>query len=285
MIARPLNSGLFEGLDWTQVTCSPSVNFHDLGQLSSVDVKNQDPATSVLVCNSLAPEEVVSVLVANPFQSLVQKRETHFLKDLSASGDFLLNPDHYFLGGGRRIADHIESEIEIRFSSTADKADLVTEVGAFIDQFGSQNVRESASAILEELYMNAMFDAPKEATSNGQKNCSYSGGNSSVMRLFKSEGRLVMTCEDPFGSLNLRKFIKRMDEVYKRGAGDAINLRGEGGAGLGCVIMFEHCEALYLGVVPGEKTLVSCVIPLGMSNRQRAQVKKSLHLVENIKTK
>jgi hypothetical protein len=72
-----------------------------------------------------------------------------------------------------------------------------------------------------------------------------------------------------------------MDEVYKKGAGEAMNLREDGGAGLGCVIMFEHCEALFLGVMPGQKTLVSCIVPLGMSYRQRDQVKKSLHLISS----
>ncbi len=285
MSAQPLTSSLFEGLDWAQISCSPQVQFCDLELIPPEDVKNQNPSKSILVCDNLLPEQVVSTLVDNPFQSLVQKRDSYFLQDLNASGDFLLNPESYFVDGGRRIVSNVENEIEIKFSSTMQKSQLLEQIEEFIGKFGSQNVKESGNAIVEELYMNAMFDAPKEAASKGQKNCSYEDGNSSIIRLFKSEGRLVMTCEDPFGSLDIRKFLKRMDEVYKKGAGDAINLRGEGGAGLGCVIMFEHCEALYLGVIPGQKTLVSCVIPLGLSNRQRAQVKKSLHLVEKVLAK
>ena len=279
MSAETISTTLFEGLDWTQVTCASKINFCDLELTLPMEVKKQDPAKSILVGNSLSPEQVVSMMVENTFQSLVQKREAHFIHDLNYSGEILLDPEHYFLEGGRNIAYKIDAELEVKFNSTSQKSEVMQKIEDFIGQFGTQNVKESGNAILEELYMNAMFDAPREATNRGQKNCSYADGRTSILRLFKAEGRLLMTCEDPFGSLDLKKFVKRMDEVYKKGAGEAINLRGEGGAGLGCVIMFEHCEALFLGVIPGLKTLVTCVIPLGMSNRQRAQVKKSLHLV------
>lgn len=233
---------------------------------------------TVLAAEELDPSQVVSHLLDSGVNHLVQKNAKHFTKDICLSFDLLKKAESYFLNPGAFIAGPAEDSVEVTFSTTLDKAGMRRQISQFLAKISSQNVIESAEAVVEELYMNAMLDAPREAAKRGQVNCTYDLGLHSVMRLHLVKDRLIVSCEDPFGSLDHRRFLKRMSEVYKKGAGESINFR-EGGAGLGCVIMFEHSESLYLGVVPGQRTVVSCVIPVGMSYRQRAQVKKSIHVV------
>lgn len=235
-------------------------------------------STTVVAAEELDPSQVVAHLLESGASHLVQRNAKHFAQDINLSFGMLKRSEDYFSHPGSFIAGEVEQSVEVSFSTTLDKPGMRREITQFLSKISSQNVIESAEAVVEELYMNAMLDAPREAAKRGQINCSYDVGLHSVMRLHLAKDRLIVSCEDPFGSLDHRKFLKRMSEVYKKGAGESINFR-EGGAGLGCVIMFEHSESLYLGVLPGHKTLVSCVIPVGMSYRQRANVKKSIHII------
>lgn len=276
----PLDSNLFHGVDLASADIDSRVEICDASNLAHDDLSAKDPLLSILASQDFEPAQVVEMMARNKFRSFVQKRESHFVKDLNTSSRLLIDPNLYFSQGGRSSLNDVHREFEFKFRSTADKPELKKSIEQFVAEIGSDNVSESVEAILEELYMNAMFDAPKEAVNRGQSNCTYEPDQYSVIRIFQNESRLAIVCEDPFGSLNLAKLMTRMDEVYQKGAGATIRLdEATNGAGLGCVMMFEHCESLFLGVMPGQRTLVTCLIPLGISNRKRAQLKKSLHLI------
>lgn len=276
----PSDSSLFDGVDLVAANIDSRIEICDVSTLDHDGLKAKNPEVSILASQNFEPSQVVGTLAKNKFRSLVQKRENHFEKDLNITAGILLNPDMYFANGGRSTIANVNREFEFKFKSTADKPALKKAIEEFVAEIGSANVSESVDAILEELYMNAMLDAPKEAVNQGATECKYAAGGYAVIRIFQNETRLAIVCEDPFGSLNLTKLVNRMDEVYQKGAGTAICLDDKAnGAGLGCVMMFEHCESLFLGVVPGQLTLVTCLIPLGVSNRKRAQMKKSLHLI------
>lgn len=238
-----------------------------------------DPGPRILISDQLEPAQVVRCLIDTGGSHIVQKNAKHFYDDIQMTGQFLIDPRDYFENPGACLLPNVIRKVAILYSSPQDKPRLKQQVADFIAPLHSQSISESVDAIIEELYMNAIFDAPREALKRGAKNSSYQRGIYSAIRLHQSADRLVISCEDPFGSLDLKKFLSRMSEVYQKGAGNAINLRGEGGAGLGCVVIFEHSETLMLGVMPGRKTIVCCVLPLGLGNRQRDQLKKGLHLV------
>ncbi|MBC7467236.1 MAG: hypothetical protein H7256_14695 [Bdellovibrio sp.] len=280
MKVYPSHSNLFHGVDMAAADIDSRVEICDASSLVQDDLSAKDPQLSILASEDFEPSQVVGMMAKNKFRSFVQKRDSHFVNDLNVSSQILIDPNLYFAQGGRGSLPEVHREFEFKFRSASDKPELKKSIEQFVSQIGSDNVSESVEAILEELYMNAMFDAPKEAVNRGQVNCKYEDGQYAVIRIFQNESRLAVVCEDPFGSLNLTKLMNRMDEVYQKGAGSAIRLDDDAnGAGLGCVMMFEHCESLFLGVMPGQRTLVTCLIPLGISNRKRSQIKKSLHLI------
>lgn len=276
----PLDSALFHGVDLALANIDSNIEICDATSLAQDDLSAKNPQTSILASQDFEPAQVVATMAKNNFRSFVQKRESHFVTDLGLSSRHLVDPSSYFSHGGRSAISDVHREFEFKFNSASDKAELKNAVMEFVSEIASDNVSESVDAILEELYMNAILDAPKEAVNQGRNNCSYEPDKTAVIRIFQSDSRLAIVCEDPFGSLNLAKLVNRMDEVYQKGAGTAIRLDDDGnGAGLGCMMMFEHCESLFMGVMPGKKTLVTCLIPLKVSNRKRAQIKKSLHLI------
>ncbi len=239
----------------------------------------QLPNQCIVVSNALEPNQVVENLIDKKAAHIVQKNKNHYSEDILIAGNLILDPASYFNSLGSSLVSDPMKELKLEFSGPKDKSTLKSRVFDFLGEVVNQNVTESVEAIFEEMYMNAIIDAPKEAARNGHAVSSYDDGRKSSLHLLMTENKFVITCEDPFGSLLVEKFLLRMKEVYATGAGAAINFR-EGGAGLGCVIMFEHCSHLFLGVIPGQKTVVSCIVPTGLSYRQRANIKKSLHLIK-----
>lgn len=247
----------------------------DLSILSADD-KGSSSQTTLLISDQLEPNQVVAALIQSSAQHLFQKNGDRFVEEFDSTVQMMKSPADYFSKGVLAILPDPTSHVQISYKSPQDKARMKEESSKFVLSLNSQNAAESAEAIVEELYMNSVIDAPREAKKLGFAETS----ESCLMELAANENRLVISCQDPYGSLDTKKFFQRMHEVYVKGAGDAINLTQAGGAGLGCVILFEHSARLILGVDKGKATRVTCVVPVGYSHRQRAQMKKSLHRIE-----
>ena len=234
---------------------------------------------SLLVSESLTPQKVVESVIRGNHQ-VMQKGSIEFWPDMKCALSFIKNPKSFFAEKqeGLIISD-AKNPVEFGFSSPNDKEELLQSIEKYVGKVGHQSFHEALRAVTEEMYMNAVFDAPKEALKKGWKEKPYLEGQKARLRLSRSEDRLLITCIDPYGSLDGLRFLGRMQEVYLRGAGEVINLKPGSGAGLGCVIMFEHSVQMAFGVVPNKSTVFSCVIPLHMSYRQRTSHKKNLHLI------
>ncbi len=127
--------------------------------------------------------------------------------------------------------------------------------------------------------MNALIDAPVAAIRLGTETAPYHSRGKARLCYAHDGERLVVACEDPYGELSPAAFVRRMDDVYTLGVRGAMRMEPGRGAGIGCVLMFESCESLYLGVQAGKKTLVSCVISIRASQKKRAGFRKNLHLI------
>jgi hypothetical protein len=227
---------------------------------------------TIVVSQGLMPDNLVSLFVEKNLQHILQCNSDFFLQDLETVALILDRPEVYFVGQTSVLLRDPVRSLSVEFSKPTDKSNVKQQTDHFLAEIQSQNVRESADALIEELYMNATLDAPKEAEGKH-------GGGIAKLTLVESTDRLCISCADPYGSLNLEKFVRRLHQVYQQGAGEAMNMKRGSGAGIGCMIMFEHCDSLFLGVIPGKLTLVSCIVPLGLNYRQRAKRNKSLHLI------
>lgn len=234
----------------------------------------------ILCSDSFEPIQIVNAIVASGSRHFIQKNKNYFQEDVKLAADIVADPKIYFQRKTESILGLKKKYIEIPFSRSEDKESVKEKIANFIEDIKNNALEESLNAVFEELFMNAIIDAPREYLRIGKNKHLYDEGQTAKLHLQTSDNRLVIACEDPFGALVLGKLLARMHEVYQKGAGEAINLHQPGGAGLGCVMMFENSISLYVGVQSGVSTLVSCVLPIGMSYRQKAAIKKSLHLIE-----
>jgi len=260
-------SGLFAELSQDLKSKYPKLELCPLN--SKIDNMAKD---WVFVEESLEPDQVVTEMKMKSLQYILQRNSGRFEKDVQAMGRLFENTADYFESEFNFVPDPVLKSQRIIFDAPADKDVMKKDTMGFVDQLGSPGVSQAAEAVIEELYMNAMLDAPREAQKKGYD----SKPKSAEFFLCQTENCLQISCTDSYGSLEIQRFLGRMSEVYERGAGAAINFATGGGAGLGCVILFEHSCAMILGVQAGQKTKVTCLISLGMSNRQRTQMKKSL---------
>ena len=230
------------------------------------------PKSRACWSQTLEPLQMLKYISELDGGSVLQSSAEDFENDVRAWVKIRENPRQYFehplqtlLTTKGTFEDHFvegkEKKLEIR--------ELVNNFGS---KHGNVSCQESILAIFEELFMNAVIDAPREA------------GNPSLQKgarifLGADESRMGVACQDLYGSLKLVKLLRRLKEVYEQGAGTAINLHGPGGAGLGATIMIEKSSLICFGVIPGQMTTVSCLVHRNLSHRRRAELSKSLHFV------
>ncbi len=227
----------------------------------------------IVVGESLEPSEIVAEVYQNKIPHLLQKNATSFENDLKMGGLLCDRPNEYFQSQFSMIGDSDLITRTVRFSGPDDKARMLEEVFQFLNEINWPTTVESAFAVIEELYMNAVYDAPRESLRQGggqiQGECEF--------YLARNKEHLQISCTDPFGALNLDKLFSRMNEVYQRGPSEVIQMESSEGAGIGCFLLFEKCRSLVFGVHKGVQTKVTALLPLVPSRRNYTGFRKSLH--------
>lgn len=225
------------------------------------------------------PATAVRSFRAGNLHHFIQRESPNCNQELSLADAFIKDPATYFQAPARGLLRNTVASRTWDFGPTTSKAKLFEELLAVTDAFESRGLSGCVSATCEEVYMNALLDAPNAAIRLGSETAPYASREHAKIHFAHDGERLVIACEDPYGELSPAAFVRRMDEVYTQGVRGAMRMEAGQGAGIGCVLMFESCESLFLGVQPGKKTLVSCVIHLRASQKKRAGFRKNLHLI------
>lgn len=261
------DNALFSGLSSETKSQFPQI------QVCPLRSFRQDEGDMIYVEDGLEPAQVISEVTSKKLQNLLQKNEGRFEQSLIATGKLLSNREDYFGKQYCFFGEPPEKEELISFEGPADKSQMKSKALHFCESVGKSSVVSAGDAVIEELYMNAVIDAPREAQKKGYN----SQPRPSELYLCKTQSGLQISCTDSYGSLEIQKCLARMNEVYQKGVGQSIDLERTGaGAGIGCVILFEQSAMLILGVQPGLKTKVTCIIPLGVGNRVRSEMRKSI---------
>lgn len=234
----------------------------------------------ICLADHLSASDVIGFMFQNRCKTVMQVNPSWWAEDLRARLNLATDPMMFFQDPVRSILPEATKIVDWKFSSRTQKNKLRDEITREVSEVhrGSQ---ESVNSVFEELFMNALLDAPRAALAANEESYGYEKRGHARLILGLESSRVCLACEDPYGSLAMDAFVGRMSRIYAEGAGKSLNMNPHaGGAGIGCVLMFESSSAMFVGVQPGKKTIVACVVPTQVRYRERDKIRKSLHLIE-----
>lgn len=247
--------------------------------------------------DALAPEQVLRFATEHGVKHICQKQGPEFATEMASAELIVQSPDQFRRCPVATILAPSTSDeanekrlitVDANFDCSDRKRDVLEEITRSMTQSGhGQTLIEDVVSVADELFTNAVFNAPfvdmvtqiNPGVNRHDTRVQFDAGKSARLFLAQDQSRLVIGCEDPFGSLNLQTYLGKIKDTYVKGPAATMNF-GPGGAGLGSYIIFNAGSSLYFGVWPGQATVLCCVIPLRLSLRKRALLPKNLHWIQ-----
>jgi hypothetical protein len=249
------------------------------------------------IAENLEPEFLLNHAIDSKLNHICQKNGHLFDEEIKSSARIIESDENYFKfpASTALTPDAVSAAsekalllVDDRFNSSGQKAGVLTNLtDAMKIKALPQTIMDEVVAVADEFFTNAIFNAPfvdmhthkNPGVSRHSLDIKLEDGKQARLFLAHDAKRLVVGCQDPYGSLDLTRYLSKIRSTYQRGPAAAINF-GPGGAGIGSYIIFNAGSSLYCGVWPGHATLLCCVIPLGMSNRKRIQLSKHVHWIQ-----
>jgi len=172
------------------------------------------------------------------------------------------------------------TSVELDVRTTADRDTAVQRVQDLIGALQvPKRVAEMFAELTHEMIMNAMYDAPADASGHPK----YAGDRKANVVLEPHErphvglgtdgSRLVLQVRDPFGRLQRRHVV---DGLARGLAGGEMD-QSHGGAGLGMMVCHNASSMMVFDVAKGRHTEVTAMFELDMNLREFRTQAKSLH--------
>lgn len=240
----------------------------------------------VSVCDFLSPNAVIGSAFYNEIYHVVQIESLRFEQELRIAAAMIDQPAQFLKDPVKHVFGDAQ-DVKVKtfeFSSSREKERVLDELQAVLGEHSIPQVAQDAIfQIADELFTNAVFNAPAD----GLKQRYFNHDRTQAVEL--KDGEIVeiilafnanwlwIGCRDPFGSYYHEKVLCKIYDSFQRGMGAAMNM-GEGGAGIGCRMMFDLCSGFTVMVEPGRQTLVGYTLPLTHSIRLRETQSKHLHI-------
>lgn len=234
-----------------------------------------DPTKAILISSQWPDGEILKIATKGQFHSFLNSQNRDYESELATAlrvchdpRAFLSNPVPILFATSPKV-------IKLSFLKSTDKADLLAQIIPFLEPNKSRLVLEHSRFLFEELFMNAVYDAPAEAA----KLKLPSKINNCEMLLAYDNEKITISCFDSYGSLEPLNMVKRISDIQSSGTKDIINLgQRTGGAGIGCSLLYNYSTSIVIVVEPGGGTRVSCSIPLKINSRQFFSTGKNLQV-------
>lgn len=249
------------------------------------------------LADNLAPDEVLRFASEQKLSHLCQRQGFQFDRELQSSQTLVQDPTVYFQHPLATIltpldvnaaAESKHKKFEFKFNNSNLKRDALSGITQVLVGEGlAQTAIDDALSVADELFTNAIYNAPfadlislkNPGLSRQEIEIRLEDGKECRVFIGMDKDHTVVCCEDPYGNLNLDRYMQKVRNTYLKGPAATMNF-GPGGAGIGSYIIFNAGSSMYLGVNPGQSTLLCCVIPRGISYRKRTQLPKHLHWVQ-----
>lgn len=183
----------------------------------------------------------------------------------------LATQKHLFYDENFKILNGATHRHKLLFNAKSKREELTQEIFAKLDMNISSNRTTPVRQIIDELVMNAQLDAPKLSTARNVNQC--------VLAVERNDKLISISVIDYYGTLDIKKFLKKIENSLKLGRGEAINY-SKGGAGLGGSIIYSHSEMLLMGCKRLKVTRVTSVLPYNISEKNFSSIQKSISIID-----
>lgn len=252
------------------MSAAPKLNFH------------------LLHSKDLSPSDLINSYLCDGFAHVCQSAGFRYDLEVNSAERLIHNPQHYFSDNMGSILGSADRLYEKKFNSVGQKSKMLMEMSAAWSKLSlPKSFSDELILVADELFTNAVFNAPvvdlktqlNPGLSRQRTDIKMHRGKFGTMSVAFAQDRIVISCSDPYGSLNLKSYLEKVLSTYEVGADYSMNF-GAGGAGIGSFIIFNSASSIYFGVRPGKETLVSCVFPLHISGKKRVMLPKHLHCIQ-----
>jgi hypothetical protein len=204
------------------------------------------------------------------FSHCLQAERDDLKKELLVSCLMLIRPDSlvesevpFFFKGFSREIDWKSSNtaLFLQGRSTKDRQMILKQLGEFLDQKPQvKSIADLALQISDELYTNALYNAPFQSTPDirVERTANIISSADQSIEFFAAfdKDQLFLGCIDNHGSLDRDQLTSHLLRAYS--ASQVSPELGSGGAGLGLKMVIDNSANFYAYCEKNKRTVISC---------------------------
>lgn len=248
------------------------------------------PEKTIGLAENVETKEVVDFIVSTRVRHVVQIDDN--LSQQMCVAAILINDQSKYLQTPSGCTLGVEGDsncFKVKINSSKEKRTSIDRLLKFAsDKTSIGTIRDSLALMADELITNALYNAPTDSDRNRHIHSHRKRTDvveleqcqSAELFLTVASDHIMIGCIDLFGSIPMDSFLKRLQLNYGDTQTANINM-GDAGAGIGCRMMIDHSTSFCVASKSGEKSVISCVLPVGVSMRSLENCKKSLHFSFN----
>jgi hypothetical protein len=265
---------------------------------SDISLEQGEVSSSIGVGLSQDPQLMFQYVMKPGLRHICQVEGEFFEKELLTSARMIVDPKTYLDSPVSCLLDpcgcseDLEKSLrgfEFQLQGSSQKDEAIARAREWLEgQTKSGSLISDVMAVIEELIMNAVYNAPFIGPDGKRQEVALDSpevvnGVGKVATLFAGvqDKELVVGCKDEFGSLNLDRLLSKIEGCFEKGVAASMNM-SSGGAGIGSYIILNAGTSYCVAVEPGVRTVVCSRIPLKMSGRKRSEQPKNIHIVKLI---
>lgn len=253
------------------------IDCKDLKPTTTSNASNTENQPTIIHSNTWTQAQMLDLAASgghhcflNTESPLIESELYSSLKIESQPLEFLTNPLPFWF-------QNESQNLLLPFKKKTDKIDMMRQFEPFLEKTGSKLIQENVRILFQELFMNAVFDAPKEAKKRGitanKKDCE--------MLFAYDHEKFVISCLDHYGALEPLSMVIRIRDILLAESTKVINFDStQGGAGIGSSLLFHYSSSLSIIVEEEKSTRVSCTIPLKTGQKKFHLLEKNLQYIK-----
>ena len=240
-----------------------------------------DRRKCIWIGDNVSPEAVIGLNVDSGVGHVVNVNGVNVRSELSAAIRMIYETEQFFRDPVKCIlgTPPTQPPLQLAFTAAVEKAPTIDAIRNFVTTIPfSKSVVDDIVVVADELFTNAVFNAPHH---KGQEmvdsllrapSVSLQKGKTGRFLIGNSDDCIVLTCEDPFGTLNPQAVAARIQRCFREGVSASINM------GIGTYMVYTLAVSLYIIVNCGVCSQVSCVFPLKKSLRSISALSRNIHI-------